>query len=121
MTSPEPPRLVRRQLLSASRATHPELTVKRTSSGEVLSFRPDDAERLLPAAAAPPRRNVRSAWPALAIAVVATLAHCGLRVSQLIGLTIAGVGRHSQLTSFGQVAPIARETVSTQARVSVKV
>ena len=69
--------LVRRQHLSANPCDAPELTVKRTSSGEVLSFRPDDVERLLTAAATPPPPNVRSAWPARDVAVVETLAHCG--------------------------------------------
>ena len=56
--------LVRRDHLPTNPCDAPELTVKRTSSGEVLAFRPDDVERLLVAAAAPPPSNVRSAWPA---------------------------------------------------------
>src|SRR5215207_8319007 len=52
--------LVRRDHLPTNPCDAPELTVKRTSSGEVLAFRPDDVERLL-AAAAPPPSNVRSA------------------------------------------------------------
>ena len=88
--------LVRRQLLSTNPCDAPELTVKRSSSGEVLSFRPDEVERLLTAAATPPPSNVRSAWPARDVAVVETLAHCGVRVSELIGLTVASVERDRQ-------------------------
>ena len=88
--------LVRRQLLPSNPCDAPELTVKRSSSGEVLSFRSDEVERLLTAAATPPPRNVRSAWPSRDVAIVETLAHCGLRVSELIGLTVAGVERDRQ-------------------------
>jgi integrase/recombinase XerD len=62
----------------------------------VLSFRPDDVERLLTTAAAPPPPNVRSAWPTRDVALVETLAHCGVRVSELIGLTVASVERDRQ-------------------------
>jgi len=88
--------LVRRQHVPANPCDAPELTVKRRSSGEVLSFRPDDVERLLAAAAAPPPSNVRSAWPARDVAVIETLAHCAVRVSELIGLTVANVERDRQ-------------------------
>jgi integrase len=74
----------------------PKLTVKRSSSGEVLSFRPDDVCRTACAAATPPPPNVRSAWPTRDIAIVETLAHCGVRVSELIGLTVASVERDRQ-------------------------
>ena len=47
--------LVRRHRLPSNPCDAPELSVKRSSSGEVLSFRPDDLERLLAAAAVPPR------------------------------------------------------------------
>src|SRR4051794_11995119 len=85
--------LVRRQHLTANPCDAPELTVKRSSSGEVLSFRAEDVERLLATAAAPPPKNVRSAWPLRDVAVVETLAHCGLRVSELIGLVVGSVER----------------------------
>jgi site-specific recombinase XerD len=88
--------LVRRDHLATNPCDAPELTVKRTSSGEVLAFRPDDVERLLEAAAAPPPSNVRSAWPAREVAVVETFAHCGVRVSELVGLTVASVERDRQ-------------------------
>lgn len=39
--------LVRRHHLLTNPCDAPELRVKRSSSGEVLSFRPDDLERLL--------------------------------------------------------------------------
>ena len=73
--------LVRRNHLPTNPCDAPELTVKRTSSGEVLAFRPDDVERLLAAAATPPPSNVRSAWPSREVAVIETFAHCGVRVS----------------------------------------
>jgi site-specific recombinase XerD len=79
--------LVRRQHLPSNPCDALELTVKRSSSYEVLSFRPDDVERLVTAAATPPPPHVRSAWPARDVAIVETLAHCGVRVSELIGLT----------------------------------
>jgi site-specific recombinase XerD len=88
--------LVRRDYLAANPCDAPELTVKRTSSGEVLAFRPDDVERLLVAAAAPPPSNVRSAWPAREVAIIETFAHCGVRVSELVGLTVGGVERDRQ-------------------------
>jgi site-specific recombinase XerC len=81
--------LVRRGHLATNRCDAPELTVKRPSSGEVLAFRPDDVERLLLAAAAPHNRTSRSAWPAREVAVAQTFAHCGERVSELTGLTVA--------------------------------
>jgi hypothetical protein len=65
----------------------PKLTVKRSSSGEVLSFRPDDVAGLLAAAATPPPPNVRSAWPARDRTAVETLAHCGVRVAQAMAPT----------------------------------
>jgi hypothetical protein len=74
----------------------PELSVKRTSSGEVLAFRTDYVERLLAAAAAPPPSNVRSAWPTREVAVVEAFAHCGVRVSELVGLTVASIERDRQ-------------------------
>jgi integrase/recombinase XerD len=88
--------LVRRGHLPTNPCDAPELTVKRTSSGEVLAFRPDDVERLLVAAAAPPPSNVRSAWPAREVAVIETFAHCGVRVSELVGLTAASIERDRQ-------------------------
>src|SRR5262249_1180265 len=62
--------LVRRGHLATNPCDAPELSVKGSSSGEVLAFRSDDVERLLVAAAAPPPPNVRSAWPAREVAAV---------------------------------------------------
>jgi integrase len=46
--------------------------------------------------AAPPPLNVRSAWPAREAAVVETFTHCGVRVSELVGLTVATIERDRQ-------------------------
>lgn len=88
--------LVRRQHLASSPCDAPELAVRHTASGEVLAFRGDEVDRLLITAATPPPSKIRSAWPARDVAIVETLAHCGLRVSELIGLTAASVDRDKQ-------------------------
>jgi site-specific recombinase XerD len=87
---------VRRGHLPTNPCDAPELTVKRPSSGEVPAFRSDDVERLLVAGATPPPSNVRSAWPAREVAIVEVFAHCGLRVSELVGLTMASIERDRQ-------------------------
>ena len=63
------------------------------TNGDVLAFRTDDVAALLVAAAAPPSPKVRPAWPEHDVAIVDTLAHCGLRVSELTGLTVGAVDR----------------------------
>jgi site-specific recombinase XerD len=88
--------LVRRGHLPANPCDAPELVVARPVSGEVLSFRAEDVDRLLAAAGAPPSPKLRSVSPSREVAVIETLAHCGLRVSELTGLTVAGVERDRQ-------------------------
>jgi site-specific recombinase XerD len=88
--------LVRRGLLTANPCDAPELAVRAASGVVVHAFTGDDVEELIAAASAPPPSNVRSAWPTRDVAIVDLLAHCGPRVSELTGLTVADVDRRGE-------------------------
>ena len=85
--------LVRRGLLVASPCDAPELTVRAETGVVVHAFAADDVNALIAAASTPPPSNVRSAWPTRDVALVDLLAHCGPRVSELTGLTVADIDR----------------------------
>ena len=78
--------LVRRQHLPSEPCDAPELTVKRSSSGEVLSFRPDDVERLLDCSIHSPSSERPIGGPARGGGVGDRVADA-LRVSRVSALT----------------------------------
>ena len=88
--------LVRRGLLTANPCEAPELAVRTATGVVVHAFTGDDVEELIAAASARPPPNVRSAWPTRDVAIVDLLAHCGPRVSELTGLTVADVNRRGE-------------------------
>lgn len=58
---------------------------------EVRAFTTNDVTAMLDAAATPPPR-AHSAWPTRDIAIIDTLAHCGLRANELCALQLNDIG-----------------------------
>lgn len=85
--------LTRRGLLDHDPMLADELTVRSDPDDEVRAFTETEIDRLLAAAALPAAGRIRVGWPARDVAVISTLAYCGLRVAELCAATDAAIDR----------------------------
>jgi integrase/recombinase XerD len=88
--------LVRRALLAHDPTDAEELRVRADANDDVRAFTEADIAKLLGVAGLDAPARVRSAWPTRDVAVVSTLACCGLRVSELCAMTIATIDRSGE-------------------------
>ncbi len=84
-----------------------------------VAFNVQELQRIFSAASAPPE-SLRAHWPKRDVAMVATLAGCGLRSAELCGLSLASIERAEpmkiRVTGKGnkdRVVPISAEIVSS--------
>lgn len=82
--------LVRRGLLTADPTDADEIRVANEARLDVAAFSAADVAAMVAAAEAP-LPSARSAWPARDAAIVAVLADCGLRVSELCALSTTSI------------------------------
>lgn len=85
---------VRRGLLDVDPSVAEELTVRRVTNDDIKAFTDDEVNRLMDVAAQPASTRLRAAWPVRDVAIIAILAFCGLRVSELCALRDDAVDRH---------------------------
>jgi site-specific recombinase XerD len=88
--------LVRRGLLANDPTDAEELHVRADASDDVRAFTETEIAALIDVAGREPPPKVRSAWPTRDVAIVSTLAHCGLRVGELCALKASSIDRTGQ-------------------------
>lgn len=88
--------VVRRGLLDTDPTVAEELTVRRVTNDDIKAFTDNDVERLIEAAAQPAPRLMRAAWPTRDVAIINTMAFCGLRVSELCAPDVDSLDRHGE-------------------------